>query len=250
MIENNKEKKFVCRFNEKHVLKSKNGKTVHEIWCPDNPNKEQANNIRKKFQGERSKGENAPMYGKHQTEETKQLIREKCLKYYEQHPGCNLGENAPMYGKYQTEETKQLMREKRLKYIKEHPGCNLGENAPNFGNRNENTLVWNDWIYNTLHYTIRRLKLKQKKCEICNKKTTKLYCSYNFPHWNANPLYYSLNIDHYTWRCASCHQKHDKILAFWAKWDEKQIQEYTKNLKILKKNWPHRIEKKFLKKYI
>lgn len=145
MNENNKEREYVCKFCGK-VFKTKVAKTMHEIWCVDNPDKTKANEIRKKFQGK-----NNPMHDVHR-----------------------YGENAPM-----------------------HDVHRYGKSAPNFGNRNEDTPVWNDWIYQRIHKTIKRLKTKPENCETCRKKTKRLECSYNSPHWNKQPLYYSINPKNY-----------------------------------------------------
>lgn len=51
--------------------------------------------LRKEW-GKKFSGENHPMFGKHHSEETKQLLREKLS-----------GENSPWYGKHHTEESKQ-----------------------------------------------------------------------------------------------------------------------------------------------
>ena len=56
-------------------------------------------------------GENAPMYGKHHTEETRHKISESRVKYIEDHPDCMSGENNGMYGKHHTEETRHKISE-------------------------------------------------------------------------------------------------------------------------------------------
>ena len=61
------------------------------------------------------------MYGKHHTEESKTLIREKALERYVNE------ENHPMYGKHHTEESKALIREKALERDVS------GENNPFYG---------------------------------------------------------------------------------------------------------------------
>lgn len=244
MSENNKAKKFICKYCNRDDFKNNSAKSIHEIWCADNPDKTQANIIRKKHVKKMLKyykehpgiraGKNNPFYNKHQTEEVKRRMRERNLKYYEEHP-----------------EAKQKLSEKRIRYLKENPEANRRENNPNFGNLKETTLVWNDWTYTTLHNTVKRLKTKPEKCEICRKKTQKLHCSYDFFHQECNPLFYSLNPKNYVFRCVSCHRNYDNN-AFWTKWTKEQIEIYTKNLQTLKKKWPDgrgfKIEKEILKK--
>ncbi|MGG3986962.1 NUMOD3 domain-containing DNA-binding protein [Bacillus smithii] len=63
------------------------------------------------------KGENNPFYGRHHSEKTKEILREKCPNY---------GENNGFYGKHHSEETKRKISEankgKRLgvKFTEEH----------------------------------------------------------------------------------------------------------------------------------
>ena len=59
-------------------------------------------------------GENAPMYGKHHTEETKRKISESRAKYFKDNPGCISGENNGMYGKHHSDETKEKLRNANL----------------------------------------------------------------------------------------------------------------------------------------
>lgn len=177
-----------------------------------------------------------PKKGYKQTEEHKRKISEvnegkKCPE----HSKRMSGKNNPMHEKNRSEKVKKSQSEK-----------NRGDKNPNFGNRNTNTLVWNNWTYQRIHYTIKTLKIKPECCKICGKKTKILYCSYNLPHFKRNPLYYSLNPAYYTYRCNSCHQIFDNN-SFWSKWNKEKIQKYTKILKILKQNWPYRIERKILK---
>jgi len=61
-------------------------------------------------------GKNNPFYGKHHSDEIKELIRERMTGKY-----C--GENNPFYGKNHSEKTKQLMKEKKI-------GKYFGENNP------------------------------------------------------------------------------------------------------------------------
>jgi group I intron endonuclease len=63
------------------------------------------------------KGEENPFFGRHHTEETKQILREKC---------ANFGEKNGFYGKKHTEESIQKMREATL-------GKYDGENNPFYG---------------------------------------------------------------------------------------------------------------------
>ena len=69
-----------------------------------------------------AKGENNPLYGKHQTKETKQKLRDKAIERYKN------SENHPMFGKSQTEETRQKMREAKI-------GKNAGEKNYFYGKK-------------------------------------------------------------------------------------------------------------------
>jgi len=61
-------------------------------------------------------GKNNPFYGKHHSDEIKELIRERMTGKY-----C--GENNPFYGKHHSDETKDLIKEKAI-------GRYCGENNP------------------------------------------------------------------------------------------------------------------------
>lgn len=56
-----------------------------------------------KKKSEKAKGKNNPFYGRHHTEETKEVLRSKC---------ANFGEKNGFYGKHHTEETLKKLRNK------------------------------------------------------------------------------------------------------------------------------------------
>ena len=68
------------------------------------------------------KGKDNPMYGKHHTEESKQLMSEN-------HYNCS-GKNNPMYGKHHSDASRQKMKESKRNYYKTHQGVNKGKTSP------------------------------------------------------------------------------------------------------------------------
>ncbi|MFA5031076.1 MAG: GIY-YIG nuclease family protein [Patescibacteria group bacterium] len=68
------------------------------------------------------------------TEETRNLMGEKRIKYLQEHPEKMKGEYHPWWKRRHLEKTKKLQSEKRIKYLQEHPKAKEkleGENNPN-----------------------------------------------------------------------------------------------------------------------
>jgi hypothetical protein len=107
-------------------------------------------------------GVNSGMYGKTHTDETKQILRESCIKHNEtfwteenrlKHSALKSGINNGMYGKTHTDENKRLISErmsgednpnagglsdehkKNLSLSRMESGVALGSNNPNYGKK-------------------------------------------------------------------------------------------------------------------
>ena len=138
--------KIKCPHCKKEYYSS--GIKSHIIWCKKNPDKNQANKIRKNFQGE-----NNPFYGKigywhnkknpeHSKRMTgKKFSEESKQKMRDNHADVS-GENNPMFGKKHPQETIKLQSNKRKEFLKNHPGF-IKETLKNRNQWKEKNPNWN-----------------------------------------------------------------------------------------------------------
>lgn len=76
-------------------------RAINLRWCTHKENNNNPITLQK------IKGENHPMWGKQQSEETKRKRSKSMTQWCKEHPDALKGENNPMFGKQQSEESKK-----------------------------------------------------------------------------------------------------------------------------------------------